>query len=48
MSDTEKPNAAAEEKQKGPPFKRKPPFFFELSRLMVVAVKAIAEKPVTI
>src|SRR4051812_16986332 len=39
MSDTEKPNAAAEKKQKGPPFKPKPRFFFELSRLMVVAIK---------
>ena len=40
MSDTEKPNAAAEKKQKGPPFKPKPPFFFELSRLFVVAIMA--------
>src|SRR3954463_10732901 len=40
MSDSEKPNGAAEKKQKGPPFKPKPPFFFELSRLMVVAIAA--------
>jgi hypothetical protein len=37
----EKPKAAEGQvqKKKGPPFTPKPPFFFELSRLMVVAIK---------
>src|ERR1044072_615714 len=38
MTDTESTRAAAAAK-KGPPFTPKPPFFFELSRLMVVAIK---------
>jgi len=35
----DKPTEAQDRTKKGPPFKPKPRFFFELSRLMVVAIK---------
>jgi hypothetical protein len=40
MTDTHLASASAPEARQGPPFTPKPPFFFELSRLMVVAINA--------
>src|ERR1041384_8073018 len=39
MNDKPKAAEGQVQKKKGPPFTPKPPFFFELSRLMVVAIK---------